>query len=90
MNIRNTAILAMTASLALAGIGAPAASAQNQNRTVISNSDSQAAAARTSRRATARSNERICVDVELTGTRMKRRVCQTQAEWEQQGGLPTD
>lgn len=89
MTIRNTAILAMTASLALAGIGAPAASAQNQNRTVISSGETQPSSARTSRRA-ARSNERICVDVELTGTRMKRRVCQTQAEWEQQGGLPTD
>lgn len=30
---------------------------------------------------------RICVNVELSGSRMVRRVCRTQAEWEARGGL---
>lgn len=31
---------------------------------------------------------RICARVELSGTRISRRVCRTQAEWNREGGLP--
>jgi hypothetical protein len=33
---------------------------------------------------------RICVAVELTGSRMVRRVCRTQREWDARGGLESD
>jgi hypothetical protein len=32
-------------------------------------------------------DRRICVSVELTGSRMVRRVCRTAREWEARGGL---
>jgi hypothetical protein len=36
-------------------------------------------------------SRRICVNVELSGSRMVRRVCRTAAEWEARGGLePTN
>jgi hypothetical protein len=34
-------------------------------------------------------DRRICVSVELTGSRMVRRVCRTAREWEARGGLET-
>jgi hypothetical protein len=37
--------------------------------------------------ATANDTRRICLNVELTGSRMVRRVCRTQAEWDARGGL---
>ena len=33
---------------------------------------------------------RICVAVELAGTRMVRRICRTQREWDARGGLESD
>jgi hypothetical protein len=33
---------------------------------------------------------RICVAIELTGSRMIRRVCRTQREWDARGGLETN
>lgn len=30
----------------------------------------------------------ICIRVEMSGTRMPRRVCKTPAEWEAEGGVP--
>lgn len=36
------------------------------------------------------SERRICVRMELTGTRVVRQVCRTQAEWDRAGGIPTD
>lgn len=32
-------------------------------------------------------DRRICVSVELTGSRMVRRVCRTAREWDERGGL---
>lgn len=32
-------------------------------------------------------NRRICVEDTYTGTRIRRRVCKTQAEWDAEGGL---
>ena len=48
-------------------------------------SQQQAAPARSN----ANSSERqICVRMELTGTRVARRICRTAAEWERSGGVP--
>ena len=41
--------------------------------------------------APAEDNRLLCVRVELSGSRMVRRVCRTAAEWEARGGLePTN
>lgn len=36
----------------------------------------------------ASSERRICAMVELTGSRLVRRICRTQAEWDRAGGVP--
>lgn len=36
----------------------------------------------------ANSERRICAMVELTGSRVVRRICRTQAEWDRAGGVP--
>lgn len=33
---------------------------------------------------------RICVDVQLSGSHMTRRICRTAREWDERGGLETD
>jgi hypothetical protein len=38
----------------------------------------------------AAAERRICVNMELSGSHMVRRVCRTQAEWDARGGLDTD
>ena len=38
----------------------------------------------------ATAERRICVNLELSGSHMIRRVCRTQAEWDARGGLDTD
>jgi hypothetical protein len=88
MNIRNSAIAAMTASLALAGLATPTLAAQDRSYAVARPGESQPASATTRTRA-AESDRRVCVSVEMTGTRVARRVCRTEAEWEAQGGLPS-
>ena len=89
MTIRNSAIAAMTASLVLAGFGAPALAAQDRIASVARPGESQPTAASSRTRNSAQSDRRVCVNVEMTGTRMVRRVCRTEAEWEAQGGLPS-
>ena len=90
MNIRNSAIAAMTASLALAGLATPTLAAQDRIAAVARPGESQPTAAASRTRSSAQSDRRICVSVEMTGTRVARRVCRTEAEWEAQGGLPTE
>lgn len=67
------------ASIALAGSLAPAQAAPPASRTGANVQGQNQSADQ---------NRRICADVELTGTRMTRRVCRTAAEWERTGGLP--
>ena len=31
----------------------------------------------------------ICVRAQLTGSRLNRRICRTQREWDEDGGVPT-
>ena len=89
MNLRHSTIAGMTASLMLAGAGIPALAAQDQVHAVVRPGDSQPSGTSGSR-SSAQSDRRICVDVEMTGTRVKRRVCRTEAEWQVEGGLPSE
>ncbi len=38
----------------------------------------------------ASSERRVCAMVELTGSRVARRICRTRAEWEALGGVPAN
>jgi len=35
-------------------------------------------------------DRKICVRVDMSGTRLTRRICRTAAEWEREGGVPRD
>ena len=35
-------------------------------------------------------DRRICVRQETTGSRLRTRVCRTRAQWEREGGVPTE
>ncbi len=35
-------------------------------------------------------NRRICVKQQTVGTRLTRKICRAQWQWEQEGGIPTD
>jgi hypothetical protein len=67
------------ATVALAGSLAPAQAAPNTGRAGanVQGQNQSADAAR-----------KVCATLELTGTRLARRVCRTPAEWERSGGLP--
>ena len=40
--------------------------------------------------ADADADRRICVRQETTGSRLRTRVCRTRAQWEREGGVPTE
>jgi hypothetical protein len=42
------------------------------------------------RTATPDPNREICVRAQLTGSRLNRRICRTQREWDEDGGVPTE
>ena len=77
---------------ALASIGAltvafamPAQAAQTVPRTITPPARSADAddAARSD------ADRMICVRAQLTGSRLNRRICRTQREWDEDGGVPT-
>jgi hypothetical protein len=41
-------------------------------------------------RTTEQSDRRVCVRVSLSSSRLARRVCKTQAEWDREGGVPVN
>ena len=89
MKIR--AYAATIASSALLAIAAPAVAAQNRDYAVANSGEQRPAQARAAAsRANAQSERRICVNAEMTGSRLTNRICRTAAEWERMGGLPTD
>jgi hypothetical protein len=69
------------ASLALVSSLAPAQAAPAEIRA--------GAAVQGQNQSAAASDQRVCARVELSNTRVARRVCRTRAEWERMGGLPT-
>jgi hypothetical protein len=80
--MRNVLIATLAAALAASAV--PAAAAQNSAPRARTDTA-------TEQQANAEDPERrICVAVELTGSRMVRRVCRTQREWDARGGLESD
>lgn len=76
-----SARIVQTGAIAAAALLAAAAAAPLQAATA-----DQQAAQQQSRNANAQ--RRICAMVEMSGSRVARRVCRTRAEWEALGGLP--
>ena len=74
---------ALTA-IALLGLSAPAFASD-----VVTASSSTAAQQAAAARAAAQRSERVCIRMELTGTRVVRNVCRTRAEWDRLGGVPS-
>jgi len=80
--IRNRLLQAgsvFAAALLAAGAAAPVQAAPGEK-----------AAATSQAKPEARKDRPICVYVELTGTRVPRRVCRTALEWQRDGGVPTN
>jgi hypothetical protein len=76
---RTRFITIAAATVALAGSLAPAQAAPTTGR---------AGANVQGQNQSADANRKICATVELTGSRMVRRLCRTAAEWERAGGIP--
>jgi hypothetical protein len=81
LSIRAAAAVALLAGLSAPALAQPAdrqlrsdQSAVNQARPVERTEESR----------------RICVRMEMTGSRLTRTVCRTPAEWQRAGGLPTE
>jgi hypothetical protein len=74
-------LMIATAAAALTATAVPA-SVQN-----VPGLQTRNIAATDQRAADENPDRRICVSVELTGSRMVRRVCRTAREWEERGGL---
>lgn len=76
-------LLIVTAAGALAAIAVPASA---QNSAALHADDNSSSGQRAARE---NPDRRICVRVELSGSRLVRRVCRTAREWEARGGLET-
>ncbi len=87
----NRTIRLAAAGLCLAGAAGPAF-AQPQNRMpgmgqLEASTEQRVVRPRASQTAQD-SNRRICVRASLSGSRITRQICHTQAEWDAMGGLP--
>ena len=78
-------ILSIATAVLAVALAAPASAA---TPTPMQRSDSAPSASRTND-AEAR-DRRICVRLQIVGTRIPKRVCRTQWQWEQEGGVPTE
>ena len=76
---RTRFITIAAATIALAGSLAPAQAAPTAAR---------AGANVQGQNQSADANRKVCATVELTGSRLVRRVCRTPAEWQRSGGIP--
>jgi len=80
----NRAAALAIAGLTIAGLSVPATATEttpNQDR------DQHAASTRQRHDGDQR---KICVRAQLTGSRMMQRICKTAAQWDAEGGVPTD
>ena len=86
----NRTLCLAAAGLSLAGVAAPVV-AQTQDRMVSTGQLDVAKESRARPRASQTSqdpNRRICVRADLSGSRISRQICHTQAEWDRMGGVP--
>jgi hypothetical protein len=92
MRIRNTTPrlgrTALAAGLLFGAIAATPAVAADRalNRTASESEPRSAAPAARNARGAAAGDQRVCVRTEVTGSRLTRTICKTQAEWDAAGG----
>lgn len=84
MSIFAHARLAQVAAAALlvVGAGAPVLAAPSDAAASTQSATAEHSAS------SDRAERRICANVPLSNTRISRRVCRTQAEWNRDGGVP--
>ena len=78
-NIRTRFLAIAAASLMLAGTTAPAQAAPAQRAGATIQGQNQSAS----------TDRKICIRMEMPNTRLPRKVCRTQSEWDRAGGVPT-
>lgn len=83
LRVARAAALAAAAALALA-FSPPAGASKNDARAA---NPQDATPPRTAVRDPDRE---ICVVAQITGSRLNRRICRTQREWDADGGVPTE
>jgi hypothetical protein len=85
---RNARIAALTAAACLSlGFTLPAGAARVEQR---ADANEQSGGTSAARAATSNNPDReICVRAQLTGSRLNRRICRTQRQWDEDGGVPT-
>ncbi len=79
--VRNRLLQAGTvfaATLLAAGAAAPVQAAPGDKATTAAQAKPEA-----------RKGREICVNVDISGSRVARRVCRTAQEWQREGGIPT-
>ena len=83
-------VISLAAVAALSTIALPAAA--QQQRSVAPAAQNQGASGTPAARAPrARGSDRmVCMDVELSGSHVTRRVCRTEREWQARGELDAD
>lgn len=85
---RKARIAALSAATCLSlGFSLPAGAARVDTR---ADSPGQAAGSSAARTASNNPDREICVRAQLTGSRLNRRVCRTQRQWDEDGGVPTE
>ena len=76
--------LVSAAALVAAGLATPVIAADSVSATA----NASAQPANNSQARASNPQRRICVRMDMTGSRMTRNVCRTQAEWDRAGGVP--
>ena len=83
-------VISLAAVAALSTFALPAA-AQPQSTVAASAQNQRATGATAARTPRARGSDRmVCMDVELSGSHVTRRVCRTEREWQARGELDAD
>ena len=87
---RNARLAALTAAACFSlGFSLPAGAARVEQRADTNEQSGGSSAARTAT-SSSNPNREICVRAQLTGSRLSRRICRTQREWDEDGGVPTE
>ena len=80
-------LILLAAPLALCALPASAQQHNNYTQNSATSADPSGSGAGAGRASASDQNRRICMDVQLSNSRITRRVCRTAREWQAQGGL---
>ncbi len=83
-------IACLTFGAAALAIAAPASAERSDSAMPSAGAAETGGGGAAPRRSRADDDRRICVQATHTGTRVPRRICKTQAEWDTEGGLEVE